>query len=189
MKQLLARYLELFPTENGRLRQLQEFLCATSDTKQLFHRMNFSGHITASGFVLSPDGKKLALVKHKYLGRHLQPGGHVEDFDADTLAAAVREVHEETGIQSAHYLTIDSDPLVPFDIDTHAIPANPKKDEAGHWHHDFRYLFRAKTEIDPAKSGGEAEWRWHPVEDAIKEETFALVISKLRGMSDRDSIV
>jgi 8-oxo-dGTP pyrophosphatase MutT (NUDIX family) len=181
MKTVLARYLEIFPEERERLRLLQDFLRDTAGPGQFFHRKNFAGHITASGFVLSPDGKKLALVKHRHLGRYLQPGGHVEETDPTVLAAAQREILEETDIQSCQYLPFHADPLVPIDIDTHEIPANPKKNEPKHLHHDFRYLFRAESEVAPARRSrsGEGQWIWRPVEAAMDEETFKLVLTKL----------
>jgi 8-oxo-dGTP pyrophosphatase MutT (NUDIX family) len=181
MKTVLARYLEVFPGEKERLRVLHGFLRDTSDRRHLFHRKNFAGHITASGFVLSPDHKKLAVVRHKFLDRYLQPGGHVEETDENVLAAALREIREETDIQSCRHLPFHADPLLPIDIDTHEIPANPKKDEPKHWHHDFRFLFRAESEVEPAEGerNGEGPWTWRPVENAIAEETFKLVLNKL----------
>jgi 8-oxo-dGTP pyrophosphatase MutT (NUDIX family) len=184
MKVILARYLEFFPRETERLRGFSDFLRDTSDPRQLFHRKNFAGHITASGFVLSPDGKRLALVKHKTLNRHLQPGGHVEETDSNVLAAARREILEETGLANCLYFPLDSDPLLPLDIDTHEIPANPKKDEPKHWHHDFRYLFQAESEMAPGRHG-ECEWFWHPIERAIDEGSFKLVVEKLKKSTRR----
>jgi 8-oxo-dGTP pyrophosphatase MutT (NUDIX family) len=182
MKTVPARYLEVFPDEKERLRLLQDFLRDITDPKQFFHRKNFAGHITASGFVLSPDHKKLALVKHKFLNRYLQPGGHVEETDATVLAAAQREILEETDIQSCRHLPFHSDPLLPIDIDTHEIPANPKKNEPKHLHHDFRFVFCAETDVAPAPRGrnGEGQWEWRAVENAIDEETFKLVLTKLQ---------
>jgi 8-oxo-dGTP pyrophosphatase MutT (NUDIX family) len=181
MIKVLARYLEVFPGETERLRRLQNFLRATTDPRQFFHRKNFAGHITASGFVLSPDHKKLAVVKHKFLDRYLQPGGHVEETDPTVLTAAQREIQEETDIPSCRHLPFHSDELLPIDIDTHEIPANPKKNEPRHFHHDFRYLFCADSEITPSIHGrnDEGQWLWRPVKTAIDEETFQLVLAKL----------
>jgi 8-oxo-dGTP pyrophosphatase MutT (NUDIX family) len=179
MKEILARYLEVFPGERERLRELQDFLRTTTDSKQLFHRKNFNGHITASGFVLSPDGKKIALVNHKSLHRYLQPGGHVEESDENVLAAARREIIEETGLKNFHYLPFRNDPLFPIDIDSHIIPANPKKNEPQHFHHDFRYLFQAGDETDPNEVTGENGWIWQPIANAIAEPSFAIVAEKL----------
>jgi 8-oxo-dGTP pyrophosphatase MutT (NUDIX family) len=188
MKTALARYLAVFPEEKERLQLLQDFLRDTSDRSQVFHRKNFAGHITASGFVLSPNGKKLALVWHKFLNRYLQPGGHVEETDQTVLAAALREIREETDIESCQYLPFHSDPELPIDIDTHEIPANPKKNEPTHFHHDFRFLFRAEREVEPAERSrnDEGQWIWRSVEDAIEEDTFKLVLSKLNKVFCKD---
>ena len=56
------------------------------------------GHFTASGFVVSPDGSSLLLIHHRRLDRWLQPGGHIDPEDASPIAAAAREVTEETGV-------------------------------------------------------------------------------------------
>jgi 8-oxo-dGTP pyrophosphatase MutT (NUDIX family) len=92
------------------------------------------GHFTASAFVLDPDRRRVLLVHHRKLGRWLQPGGHVEASDTDLVAAARREVQEETGIAVEAPLGRGI-----FDVDIHAIPAN-SKDEA-HLHFDVRYAF------------------------------------------------
>jgi 8-oxo-dGTP pyrophosphatase MutT (NUDIX family) len=182
MKAVLAAYLEVFPAEQERLRRLRDFVRDTADPRQFFHRKNFAGHITASGFVLSADRKRLALVKHKFLHRYLQPGGHVEETDPTVLAAAQREIREETNIQSFRHVPFHADPLLPIDIDTHEIPANPKKDEPRHYHHDFRFVFHAESEVDPAQQTSEGQWVWRPVDEAIAEETFKLVLAKLRNL-------
>src|SRR5207248_2563727 len=54
-----------------------------------FARDHFApGHFTASGFVLSPDARALLLIRHRKLGRWLQPGGHVDAEDRDIEDAA-----------------------------------------------------------------------------------------------------
>jgi len=181
MKAVLARYLEVFPAEKERLRLLHDFLNDTPDPSQCFHRKNFAGHITASGFVLSADHKKLALVRHKFLNCYLQPGGHVEESDPTVLAAALREIREETDIQTCRHLPFHADPLLPIDIDTHEIPANPTKNEPKHWHHDFRYVFHVESGAEPAGD----QWIWRPVENAIAEETFQLALTKLATLPHR----
>ena len=176
MKAIVEKYLQIFPAETERLRQLTDFLRATSARAQLYDRKNFAGHITASGFILSPDRKKLALVKHKFLNRFLQPGGHVEPGDPTVLAAAQREILEETSLQECRYLPFHADAALPLDIDTHPIPANPKKNEPPHPHHDFRFLFHAAGE---GVSGGDCEWSWVELAPALADETFAWVRPKI----------
>ena len=104
-----------------------------------FSRAHFCpGHVTASAFVLSPDGGSLLLILHGKLHRWLQPGGHVDPDDIDVLAAARREVAEEVGLRDV--------PLSPLatgliDVDVHVIPA--RKDDPEHRHFDVRFLFQA----------------------------------------------
>lgn len=184
MKAVLAAYLKAFPDETERLRSLDRFLQSATDPKLLFDRKNFGGHITASGFVLSPDGRKIAVVKHKFLDRYLQPGGHVEESDADLISAALREIREETEIESCLYIAFHADPAIPIDIDTHEIPANPRKGEPAHLHHDFRYLFRAEGEVAPAETPRDGTfWSWRPLNNAIEEPTFQFALRKLARIS------
>jgi 8-oxo-dGTP pyrophosphatase MutT (NUDIX family) len=64
----------------------------------MFSRTNMAGHITASGFVMTPDRSETLLICHKGLNRWLQPGGHVDVDDAEIWYAARREIREETGL-------------------------------------------------------------------------------------------
>ena len=82
----------------------------------------------------------LVVVLHRRLNRWLQPGGHVEPGELPH-EAALREVAEETGLSDLSILpAFDHDPALPFDIDSHAIPASPARQEPSHTHHDFRYV-------------------------------------------------
>jgi 8-oxo-dGTP pyrophosphatase MutT (NUDIX family) len=94
------------------------------------------GHFTASGFVVSPDGSSLLLIHHRRLDRWLQPGGHIDPGDTSPIAAAAREVAEETGVAV--------EPILPdlIDLDIHPIP--PRAPEPAHEHFDLRFAFRAK---------------------------------------------
>jgi 8-oxo-dGTP pyrophosphatase MutT (NUDIX family) len=108
-------------------------------------RRVFPGHVTTSAFILDPAGTRTLLIRHRSLGRWLQPGGHYEPPDS-LATSALREAVEETGLG-----TLALDPWhartgLPIDIDTHRIPARPARNEPEHWHHDIRFLVRA----DPA---------------------------------------
>ncbi|MEA3501142.1 MAG: NUDIX hydrolase [Actinomycetota bacterium] len=96
------------------------------------------GHFTASGFVVSPDGSSLLLIHHRRLDRWLQPGGHIDPADTSPIAAAAREVTEETGV------TVE--PILPnlIDLDIHPIP--PRAPEPAHEHFDLRFAFRGLEE-------------------------------------------
>lgn len=96
------------------------------------------GHFTASAFVLCPERRRVLLILHRKLGRWLQPGGHIEPADADLVAAARREVSEETGV------AVEAASGGIFDVDIHDIPANAKN--AAHQHFDVRYAFIAPSD-------------------------------------------
>lgn len=144
LQEIVNDYLGIFPGEQEKLGLLKRQL---RDNEVLNSRKNFNGHITAGGIVFSPDNKRVLLVHHRIFNKWFQPAGHWDPEDADPLEAARREVVEETGVHLAKYLSIFKDqPLVPIDIDTHAIPENSNKHEAAHYHHDFRYVFVAQDE-------------------------------------------
>jgi 8-oxo-dGTP pyrophosphatase MutT (NUDIX family) len=110
------------------------------------------GHVTASGLVLSEDADAVLLVFHGRLERWLQPGGHLEPSDASVVAAARREVGEETGIRL-------DDGLEPrlVGVDVHDIPA--ARGEPAHRHHDLMFGFVSPRHAPrPGPGVLRAEW-------------------------------
>jgi 8-oxo-dGTP pyrophosphatase MutT (NUDIX family) len=135
----LTRYLERHPDEASELQPLRSALNSGAD---LSSRSEFNGgHVTCGAVVLGLDGR-LLLIRHKALKMWLLPGGHLESSDEGLLAAALRELEEETGISWHDAIAPPGHDVMPVDIDIHAIPANAAKDEPDHWHADFRYVFR-----------------------------------------------
>ncbi len=176
-------YLAQYPAEQQRVSLFREFLERTTD-EGLYHRKNFGGHITTSAFIVDRDRLELLLLKHKSLERWLQPGGHTEE-DATLVASAKREAVEETGIKSdeLRYVQTGKDAEVPFDIDSHYIPANPKKDEAGHYHHDIRYVFAYSGARSNQFNEQEATgMKWIAFDALVDDEVFGVVISKMSIM-------
>ena len=124
-------------------------LLATTDAP--FMRDQFDpGHFTASALVISRDAGKVLLIHHPTLSLWLQPGGHVELGDATLVAAARREVREETGLEAT---------IAPacFDLDIHEIPARGAA--PAHLHHDIRFLAIVDGLPTPA-SAERVEARW-----------------------------
>lgn len=120
-----------------------------------FHRTHYEpGHITASAIVLrsgrSATNPEVLLVFHRRLERWLQPGGHVDPDDVDVIAAARREVVEETGIAT-------DAPTSLVGLDVHEIPA--RRDEPRHYHHDLVFRFDALTD-DVSVSPESRSVRW-----------------------------
>lgn len=137
----VRRYLEARPEDAVRLTELRRRL--SCDRAGLIDRSCMAGHVTASGLLLSRDRRRVALVYHLTLARLLQPGGHHEGRGTP-LEEAVRETVEETGAVDASLIGPD----VPLDVDTHPIPANPRKGEGEHVHHDILYLLGTSMEDD-----------------------------------------
>jgi 8-oxo-dGTP pyrophosphatase MutT (NUDIX family) len=110
-------------------------------------------HVTGSAIVIGARGVVLHL--HKRLGIWLQPGGHI-DRGEHPWEAALREAHEETGLDVRHP---SAGPQL-VHVDVHPGPR-------GHTHLDLRYLLEAGDD-DPAPPPGESQVvRWFSWDDAI----------------------
>ena len=139
-----------------------------------FDRTDYElGHITASAVVFSPDRARVLLVFHNRLQLWLQPGGHVERSDPDVLAAARREVMEETG---AALYAANNPQLV--GVDVHDIP--PARGEPRHLHHDLVFRLVARREKVQVSSESRSV-AWCPVQDLSDYQAD----DALRGVVDR----
>jgi 8-oxo-dGTP pyrophosphatase MutT (NUDIX family) len=134
--EVTQQYLARWPAES---RDLSALVAQLRDDARVLERSNMVGHVTTSALVLDASLTRALLVHHRALDRWLQPGGHYEP-PGSLWTSACREVAEETGITALEPFAGGSPPIVPLDIDTHAIPARPAKGEDAHRHHDFAYL-------------------------------------------------
>ena len=179
VREIVDDYVTVFPDEITKLGILRERLKVD---EQFNHRKSFSGHGTAGAIVLSPDLKKVLLIHHNFLGKWLQPGGHWDPEDPNPWTVALREAEEEASVVMDRQLNIDPDrPHIPVDIDSHHIPANAKKEEPEHYHHDFRYAFVAASEdiqLQELEVSG-AEWIPIDAEDSRLVEVWPSLV-KLR---------
>ena len=181
IKNIIIQYLEYYPEEKEKLAQLLKLVNDnTNNSSNLFNRKNFQGHITASGFIYSIKERKLLLLEHKALKRFLQPGGHVELVDSEIIDTAKREIFEETGLKNLDIVSVSDDINIPFDINTHFISANMKKEEDEHYHHDFRYLFTIDkikhVKLEYNESTG---YKWISIENLKNDEYFSYIIKKI----------
>jgi 8-oxo-dGTP pyrophosphatase MutT (NUDIX family) len=133
------------------------------------------GHITASAFVLSPERSELLLVFHGKLAKWLQPGGHVDPSDADVVAAAEREVREETGV-----VLLEAGPAILFDLDVHPIPE--RWNEPAHEHFDVRSLRVAAHRATAAASDAlDARWfAFDEIDAAATDASVTRALAKIR---------
>jgi 8-oxo-dGTP pyrophosphatase MutT (NUDIX family) len=126
----LAEYLRRFPDEAEVVDRFRTFV--ETETR-CFDNDTWSGHVTGSAWLLDASGQRALLTHHRKLDKWLQLGGH-SDGDTDTLAVAIREAEEESGLR---VMAVDERIL---DLDVHEIPA--RGDQPAHFHYDVRYALR-----------------------------------------------
>ena len=148
----LQRYEPFDATEAQMLARLIAFVMAQENC---FDRRQPAGHVVASAWIVSPDRKQALLVRHRTLGKWLQPGGHVEN-DPSLIDAARRELVEETGLKKFRLLSGEI-----FDVDVHTIPARGRDPE--HPHYDIRFVFEASPHAALRASEESRELRWTPI--------------------------
>ncbi|WP_258039844.1 NUDIX domain-containing protein [Streptomyces sp. SM1] len=88
-------YLARHPHEREQLSALLDALDRPGE--DIASRSTFTGHVTCGAIVVDQLGRILHVL-HLASGKVLVPGGHTEPTDDSLAAAALRELHEETGI-------------------------------------------------------------------------------------------
>ena len=173
--QLLDRHQPADAHEARMLENIKAFVRRYDD----FHsRQQLAGHLTGSAWVVSEDRTHALLTYHGKFDCWVQLGGHVED-DADMLSAALREAHEESGLVKVTPLSEQI-----FDVDVHAIPANPK--EPAHFHYDIRFLFAADRSVPLIVSSESKDLAWVEIEKIAEltgeESVLRMVRKTLAGI-------
>jgi 8-oxo-dGTP pyrophosphatase MutT (NUDIX family) len=171
----LGRYVPGDAADAESLAKIRDLLARAPDP---FTRKQ-TEHITASAVVARPDGSAFLLVHHRRLDRWLQPGGHVEPEDESTLAAALREAREETGIESLEAPLRDRI----LDLDVHPIPAFP--DRPPHVHFDLRYFATTRGDPPPLPSDEVLAARWFGLAEALAagvDTSLARALKKAKAL-------
>ncbi|MFD4970456.1 NUDIX domain-containing protein [Streptomyces sp. NPDC058424] len=146
IRQVVDTYLDRHPRERDAPSGLPALLDGPADPCS---RTTLPRHVTCSAVVIDRDRRVLHIV-HRATGLLLAPGGHVEADDRTLLAAALREVCEETGIRPEDLCPTPQFLDAPIDIDVHGIDASPAKGEPAHEHYDFRFAFHLAADRPPA---------------------------------------
>ncbi|MGW1040994.1 GNAT family N-acetyltransferase [Streptomyces sp. NPDC002547] len=166
---LVQMYLTRHPSEHGAVEPLLTLLEGAQEPTS---RATMPAHITCSAVVIDRDRRVLHIL-HRASGLVLVPGAHPEPGDRTLLAAAVREVDEETGIKAGDLCLTPQLLGIPIDIEFHDIEARPDKGEPPHRHYDVRFAFYLVGEhpelvLQDAEVAG-AEWRGF---DAVSSPTL-----------------
>lgn len=172
---LLARYEGAHPDERAVVARIRALCNAHPDC---FDRTCLPGHMTGSAWIVSPDGRRHLLTRHRKLKRWLQPGGHA-DGDPQAARVARREAEEESGIQEFTFVQGMDTAL---DLDVHVIPA--RGDEPEHEHHDIRFLLVAGSDR-LAISDESDDLRWFTDDtlcEVTQEESVLRMLRKARAV-------
>lgn len=175
--ELLARYALRGAAEAA---EAARFAAFTAEHEDCLLRSCVPGHITASAWILSPDGSHCLLTHHRKLQRWLQLGGHV-DGEQHVQRAALREAREESGME--HFeLLVRGRELEPLDLDVHTIPARKQDPQHEHW--DVRFLLRARPGQALAISEESNDLQWIPVARLLEFTTEESVL-RLQRTAER----
>ncbi len=172
----LDRHAAADSLEALHLEAIRAFVAAHANP---FDRTLPEGHVTGSAFVVSADGTRILLVRHRRLGCWLQPGGHAEPGEQDAEAVALREAREETGIDG---LVLHPSAPRPLDVDVHRVPGGDQ--QPAHDHFDVRYLVVAPEGAEPAPEMAEvtgARWfTWAEVDELPLDRPMRRALGKIR---------
>lgn len=135
-----------------------------------FERSNIAGHITGSCWLEDYDGKKFLMTEHKKLKKWLPLGGHA-DGDSDIIRVAMKEAHEESGLENIELVSADI-----FDLSIHLIPEY--KGVPVHYHYDIRFLLRASKQGEQIQMSDESTdlaWFTDIPESSLKSDGEVLI--------------
>ncbi len=171
-QQLQSKLAQHTPADDNEADMLQQIIDFVAAEPECFERSLQKGHITGSAWIIDLDAQKTLLTHHRKLDRWLQLGGH-SDGDADTLAVALREGREESGLDQLAPVT----PAI-FDVDVHLIPA--RGNEPAHYHYDVRFLLRADSNAPLVISSESKDLAWVELAQAEALAPDASILRMIR---------
>lgn len=174
------------PWNEQEARDRAELLRRLESGEELYSRENLSAHLTASAWVVSPDRTRVLLAWHNLYRSWAWLGGHA-DGERDLLAAALREVREESGLNIVRPVT-----EAIYSLEILPVSGHEKRGRyvPSHLHLNLTFLLEA----DPAlslrvKPDENSRVGWFGLEDAvaasaepwIRERVYRKLNAKLAG--------
>lgn len=159
----IAAFIPQTPAEVADQKQILDYVNQFPDT--ILTRQNTIAHITASGFVISRDGKWVLMAHHNIYRVWAWTGGHA-DGEGDLLAVALREAREETGAEHIEPLSreIASVEILP-------VWGHEKRGEyvPAHLHLNVSYLLTADRDTPlTVREGENTRVGWLPADKLLE---------------------
>ena len=165
----LEKALEKFrPWNEQEARDQEEILARLARGEALYTRENTAAHVTASGWVVSPDRKQVLMAYHNLYDSWAWLGGHA-DGERDLLKTAMREVMEESGLTEVKPVSEEI-----YSVEILTVNGHEKHGSyvSSHLHLNVTYLMEA----DPAlpvhnKPDENSRVAWFSLEEAVKRSS------------------
>lgn len=183
LREQIEKYIP-FNEQETRDRQIMlQFMDSCGD--YLF-RSNETAHFTASAWIVNRSRSKVLLVYHNIYDSWTWAGGHA-DGEENLLQAALREVQEETGLNSIKPVSKEI-----FSIEIIPVSGHIKSGRyvSSHLHLNVTYLVQAdENETPRIKEDENSDIGWFEPEKLdslsdekwMKEVVYAKLQSKLKG--------
>jgi len=133
-------------------------------TDNIFYRTNLLAHFTASAWVINKAHTHVLMAFHNIYQTYAWLGGHA-DGEEDLLSVALREVKEESGIQTVKPITEGI-----YSLETIEVNGHEKKGKyvPSHLHLNVTYLLEADdTESLHIKQDENSAVSWFPIDQVL----------------------
>ena len=172
VRQLVAEYVPQCEQEQRDKAQMLAFF--HRETGWLT-RENTLAHVTASGWILDPAGKRALMVYHNIYRSWSWTGGHA-DGDRDLLAVAMREVTEETGLRQLELLH----PGI-FSLECLTVDGHEKRGQyvPSHIHMNVTYLLGARDRELRQKPDENSGVAWFTPREALEASTEPWMVQRV----------
>ena len=155
----------------------------------ILHRKNELVHMTSSAFVVNATRDKVLVVHHNIYNSWSWTGGHA-DGEEDLLAIAIKELKEETGVNSVQPITSQI-----FALDILPVAGHMKKGKyvSAHLHVSVAFLVEAdEAELLIVKEDENSGVKWIPIDEMTTysnephmQKVYKKIISKIKDASYR----
>lgn len=152
------------------------------DGEAVLFREREQGHITCSGFVMTPELDAFLMVYHNIYQSFSWTGGHA-DGSTDFLGTAIREAKEETGVQNPFPLT---GAILSVDILPVAAHERHGKSVAAYTHYNITYgLIANRKETLCIQPDENSAVQWVAVEELEKYVTESHMLPIYQKIMER----